>query len=132
MVLFGTFQIDARQGMRENGKYRPLMFFQMKLLVSSILLLALVPNHYHVLTKSLHHHGPSSSPERQSNCKKLQSLGERLAGGWASSCGAAEAEAGAEDECVLATVEVIRTCSRGKGANLDQACLDHLLNVSDL
>ena len=108
------------------------VLFQMKLVVSSILLLALLPSYYHVLTKSLHHHGPSSSPERQSNCKKLRSLGERLAGGWASSCGAAEAEAAAGDECVLATVEVLRSCSRGKGANLDQACLDHLLNVSDL
>ena len=106
----------------------------MKLVISSILLV-LVSSYYHVLTKSLHHHGPSSSPGRQSSCRRLQSLGGSLARGWASSCGAAGAEAGAggagEEECVLATVEVLRSCSRGKGADLDQACLDHLLEVGD-
>ena len=111
----------------------------MKLVISSILLV-LVPSYYHVLTKSLHHHGPSSSLGRQSSCRRLQSLGGSLSRGWAraSSCGAAGAEAGeaaaggaGEEECVLATVEVLRSCSRGAGADLDQACLDHLLEVGD-
>ena len=103
----------------------------MKFVIRSILLV-LVSSYYHVLTKSLHHHGPSSSPGRQSSCRRLQSLGGSLARGWASSCGAEAAAGGAgEEECVLATVEVLRSCSRGKGADLDQACLDHLLEVGD-